>query len=236
MLWAAGEQPPRSVFGHGFVNIKNEETGEVEKISKSIGNVVEPMDIITNFTVTEYRSDVFRYYFMRECPFPGDGDFSFERFAQVYDAALAHNLGNLYSRAVKLISGQGGRLAEPARLEAGAIYKEVDIETTVKQVQEHVEACQYNQALQRIWSEPVARSRIGCPVIGMTNIVVMSNDTSTGAVSTKNADTGRVGSGVRQRWRPGPSRSPTSHAGHITTCSSSAHATSHSWPIGNGQA
>ena len=46
---------------------------------------------------------------------------------------------------------------------------------------------------------PLARSRIGCPSAGMRNIVVMSNDTSTGAVSTKKAATGRVGSGVRQK-------------------------------------
>src|SRR6185369_9359207 len=65
----------------------------------------------------------------------------------------------------------------------------------------------------------------------------MSNDTSTGALSTKNAATGLVGSGERQRWRPGPNSPPTTHDGHITTCSSSAHATSQSsGPIGNGQA
>ena len=59
------------VFGHGFVYRKNEETGEVEKISKTLGNVVEPMEIITKFS-----AEAFRYYFMRECPFPGDGEFS----------------------------------------------------------------------------------------------------------------------------------------------------------------
>ena len=68
MLMAAGLEPPRMVFGHGFVYIKNEETGE--KISKSLGNVVEPMDIITKFS-----AEAFRYYFMSECPFPGDGEF-----------------------------------------------------------------------------------------------------------------------------------------------------------------
>jgi methionyl-tRNA synthetase len=140
MCFAAGIAPPRKVFAHGFVYV------DKAKMSKTIGNVVEPMELITQFN-----AEAFRYYFMRECPFPGDGDFSFQRFAEVYDADLANNLGNLYSRAVKLISGQGGRLSHPARLEPGVIYREVDIETTVKQVEEHVEACQYNQALQRIW-------------------------------------------------------------------------------------
>src|SRR5437868_2123360 len=75
MLWAAGEQPPKRVFGHGFVNIRG------EKIGKALGNVIEPMDIITKFNV-----DAFRYYFLRECPYPSDGDFSWERFTEVYNS------------------------------------------------------------------------------------------------------------------------------------------------------
>ena len=65
MLWAAGEEAPKKVFGHGFVYVKNEETGAVEKISKSLGNVVEPMEVISKFS-----AEAFRYYFLRECPFP----------------------------------------------------------------------------------------------------------------------------------------------------------------------
>ena len=96
---AAELPPPRKVFGHGFVYIKKEETGVVEKISKSLGNVVEPMEIVSKFSV-----DAFRYYFLRECPFPGDGEFSWQRFKDVYNSDLANNLGNLYSRVVTLIS------------------------------------------------------------------------------------------------------------------------------------
>jgi methionyl-tRNA synthetase len=143
MLLAAGLEPPRMVFGHGFVYIKG------EKISKTLGNIVEPMEIITQFN-----AEAFRYYFMRECPFPGDGEFSWQRFADVYNADLANNLGNLYSRVVKLITqNYGGHLVETAGAEPGVIYTEVDTETTVQQVQGHVEACQYNQALQRIWQQ-----------------------------------------------------------------------------------
>jgi methionyl-tRNA synthetase len=143
MLMAAGEEPPRMVFGHGFVYIKG------EKISKTLGNVVEPMDIITKFN-----AEAFRYYFMRECPFPGDGDFSWDRFTQVYNSDLANNLGNLYSRVVKLISqNYDGHLHETARKEPSVIYTETDTETTVQQVQKHIEACQYNQALERIWRQ-----------------------------------------------------------------------------------
>src|SRR5262249_5567148 len=149
MLIAAGEDIPKMVFGHGFVYVKNEETGEAQKISKSLGNAVEPLDIVTKFS-----AESFRYYFLRECPFPGDGEFSWHRFAQVYNSDLANNLGNLYSRVVKLISqNYDGQLHETVGRQPDAIYTETDTETTVKQVQQHIEACQYNQALERIWRQ-----------------------------------------------------------------------------------
>ena len=97
MLMAAGL--PSMVFGHGFVYIKDEETGVVEKISKSLGNVIEPMDVVSKFS-----SEAFRYYFLRECPYPSDGEYSLARFVAVYNADFANNLGNLYSRLVTLIA------------------------------------------------------------------------------------------------------------------------------------
>ena len=145
MLLAAGVEPPKQVFGHGFVYIKNDETGMSEKISKSLGNVVEPMDIITKFS-----AEAFRYYFMRECPFPGDGEFSWGRFADVYNSELANNLGNLYSRVVTLVAKNYDAVIPntagkaPALLDAGRA-------DTVRQIQAHVEACRYNQALQVLW-------------------------------------------------------------------------------------
>jgi methionyl-tRNA synthetase len=143
MLFAAGVEPPRRVFGHGFVHT------EGEKMSKSLGNIIEPMEIITKFS-----AEAFRYYFMRECPFPGDGNFSWQRFEDVYNADLANNLGNLYSRVVTLITrNYDGHLVGTARTEPGVVYTEVDTETTVQQVQAHLEACQYSQALERIWRQ-----------------------------------------------------------------------------------
>ena len=50
MLWAAGEEAPKKVFAHGFVYIKDEDSGAVQKISKSLGNVVEPMEVISKFS------------------------------------------------------------------------------------------------------------------------------------------------------------------------------------------
>jgi methionyl-tRNA synthetase len=149
MLWAAGLEAPKMVFGHGFVYRRDDKTGERVKESKTLGNVTEPMDLITKFS-----AEGFRYYFLRECPFPGDGEFSWHRFTELYNADLANNLGNLYSRVVTLITkNYGGHLTETANLEPGVIYTEIDTETTVQQVQAHIEACQYNQALERIWRQ-----------------------------------------------------------------------------------
>jgi methionyl-tRNA synthetase len=151
MLLAADLEPPRMVFAHGFVYRKDEETGVVEKLSKSLGNIVEPMEIIDKFS-----AEAFRYYFLSQCPYPGDGEFSWQRFAEVYNDGLANKLGNLYSRVVKLISQYyDGHLQGTSGLEPGEIYTEADTETTAQQVQEHIEKCQYNQALQRIWLQVV---------------------------------------------------------------------------------
>jgi methionyl-tRNA synthetase len=147
MCMAAGIEPPRRVFGHGFVYRKDETTGQRVKESKTLGNVTEPMDLITKFS-----AEAFRFYFLRECPFPGDGEFSWERFVEVCNADLANNLGNLYSRVTRLlVQNYDSHLSDTASLEPGEFYNDTDIETIVKQVQELVESCQYNQALQMIW-------------------------------------------------------------------------------------
>jgi methionyl-tRNA synthetase len=146
MLWAAGEEAPKKVFSHGFVYIKDEEAGTVEKISKSLGNVIEPMEVISKFS-----AEAFRYFFLRECPFPSDGEFGWGRFAEVYNSELANNLGNLFSREMTLtwknlggvFDGTAGRTPEP-------VVPGLDLALFVGEVREHVEACRYNLALQKI--------------------------------------------------------------------------------------
>jgi methionyl-tRNA synthetase len=91
MLMSAGEALPKQVFAHGFVYNKG------AKISKSAGTAIDPMDVFRR-----HGADAFRYYFMKECAFGGDGNFSEERFAEVYNSDLADNLGNLYSRVLTM--------------------------------------------------------------------------------------------------------------------------------------
>src|SRR6516162_3169997 len=149
MCMASGIEPPRRVFGHGFVYLKNEETGTVEKISKSLGNVVEPMEIVTKFS-----GEAFRYYFMRECPFPGDGEFSWQRFADVYNSELANNLGNLLSRLVTIPAKNfDGVLPGTARTVPSSAVPNLNRAAFVANVQKCVEECRYSVALQSIVQE-----------------------------------------------------------------------------------
>jgi methionyl-tRNA synthetase len=148
MLLAAGEEPPKTVFAHGFVYRKDEKTGERIKESKALGNVTEPMDIITKFN-----AEAFRYYFLRECPFPTDGEFSWQQFAARYDADLANNLGNLYSRVVTLITKNFEGVLTGTTGQAPRRIDGTDLAATVEQVRAHVESCRYNQALEAVWRQ-----------------------------------------------------------------------------------
>lgn len=149
MLWSAGVEPPRQVFGHGFVYLKNEATDEVQKISKSLGNVIEPLDIIGKFS-----SDAFRYYFMRECPFGGDGEFSYTRFAASYNGDLANNLGNLFSRTLSMaLRYFDGRLEGSRGIAADEVFAGVDVPAIVRSIAADIETFRYAQALETIWRQ-----------------------------------------------------------------------------------
>lgn len=103
MLMALGLEPPKKVFAHGWWTV------EGEKMSKSKGNFVDPYDVIKEFGV-----DGLRYFLMREIPFGEDGDFSLKAFRARYNAELANNLGNLFSRTLTLIEKNfSGQMRRP---------------------------------------------------------------------------------------------------------------------------
>lgn len=153
MLWAAGEEAPKQVFSHGFVYLRVGET--TEKFSKSRLNELgleylgEPMEIIKKFS-----AEAFRYFFMRECPYPGDGEFTPDRFVEVYTSELANNLGNLLSRLVTIpVKNYEGVLPGTAQQIPESVVPGLDLKAFVQRVRDHVEACRYNLALQAVIQE-----------------------------------------------------------------------------------
>ena len=100
MLMSAGVPLQHQVFGHGWVFFKG------ERMSKSLGNIVDPLDAAQRFG-----PDPLRLYLTKEIPYGADGDFTWERFEEKYNADLANNLGNLVSRVSAMTEKyRGGRL------------------------------------------------------------------------------------------------------------------------------
>lgn len=93
MLMSAGLPNTKQIFIHGFI------TSEGRKMSKSLGNVIDPYDL-----VNQYGIDAVRYYMLKELPSTDDGNFSHSRMKELYNADLANELGNLVSRLTNLAS------------------------------------------------------------------------------------------------------------------------------------
>lgn len=130
MLLSAGLPLPKQILIHGFVNLKG------EKISKSVGNVISPQDV-----VKEYGLEPLRYFMLSQIPIDADGDFTDERFKEVYNADLANGLGNLIARVAKLCEQNDIENSSDA---TGNWYPEVE---------QMLQQFKFNEALSFIWSQ-----------------------------------------------------------------------------------
>lgn len=90
-LLSAKLELPKSIFVHGYFTVNG------QKMSKSLGNVVDPIEMIK-----KYGTDALRYYLLKEIPSTGDGDFSEEKLRNLYNSDLANGLGNLVARVAKM--------------------------------------------------------------------------------------------------------------------------------------
>ncbi|MGN0075402.1 MAG: methionine--tRNA ligase [Parafannyhessea sp.] len=143
MLMAIKEALPEHVFAHGFLMVRNEETGQGEKMSKSRGNAIAPQEVIDLLGVEGYR-----YYFMTDVTPGEDGAISFSRMEQVYNADLANSWGNLVSRALnmsaKYFDGKSPLVPEGWADEKNPLH---DVADGIEQrYSEHMDKIEYVQA------------------------------------------------------------------------------------------
>ncbi len=137
MLMSAGLPVPRQVFGHGWVHLRG------EKMSKSLGTAVDPLEAAQRFG-----PDALRLFLTKEIPYGADGDFTFERFEERYNADLANNLGNLVNR----VTAMGARYRQGQLVPAQSPSRLQDLAaTTVREYRQAMDAYALHQGVASVF-------------------------------------------------------------------------------------
>lgn len=140
-LMAAGLEPPKRVFAHGWW------TNEGQKISKSLGNVIDPIDL-TN----RYGLDQVRYFMLREVPFGNDGDFGHTAMVNRMNGELANDFGNLAQRVLSMIAKNcGGLMPTPGAFDADDLALLGPARALLGEVRGHMDRQGFHHALEAIW-------------------------------------------------------------------------------------
>jgi len=135
-LMSAGLELPKQVFGHGFLLNRG------EKMSKSVGNVVDPMEMAKLYGV-----DQLRYFLLREVSFGQDGSYSHEAIVTRCNADLANGLGNLAQRCLSIIAKNcGGVVPEP-----GPAHDQLGLAALLQRVEGAMDDLALNRALEIVW-------------------------------------------------------------------------------------
>ena len=132
MLLSAGLPLPKAINVHGFITV------EGEKMSKTIGNVIDPFVVIE-----KYGSETTRYFLLREIPSTEDGDFSYKKLEERYNGDLANGLGNLVQRVATLVENNlGGEL----------IYRRItNYELRIMNYEKAIQEFRLHDALGEVW-------------------------------------------------------------------------------------
>lgn len=133
-LLSAGLPLPKSIFVHGYITVGG------QKMSKTLGNVVDPFDLIER-----YGFDAVRYFLLREISPTEDGDFTEEKFKARYNSDLAGGLGNLVARTLKMAEG------ESISPESDEKFREC-VESAKRNTEASLVNFAFNEALVSIWS------------------------------------------------------------------------------------
>jgi methionyl-tRNA synthetase len=141
-LMSAGIAVPKRVFSHGFLFNRG------EKMSKSVGNVIDPFALADAYGV-----DQLRYFFLREVPFGQDGNYSHDAIVNRINADLANDLGNLAQRSLSMIARQlGGVLPKPAALSQADQAMLAAADGMIGKARESMKTQQLHQVLNAVWA------------------------------------------------------------------------------------
>ena len=141
-LMSAGVEVPRRIFSHGFLFNRG------EKMSKSVGNVIDPFALADAYGV-----DQLRYFLLREVPFGQDGNYSHEAIVARINADLANDLGNLAQRSLSMVArGLAGTLPKPGTLQASDQALLAAADALIGKAREAMLTQQLHQILNAVWT------------------------------------------------------------------------------------
>ena len=141
-LLSAGVAVPKRIFSHGFLFNRG------EKMSKSVGNVIDPFDL-----VKAYGADPLRYFFLREVPFGQDGNYSHEAIINRINADLANDLGNLAQRSLTMVARNfGGVLPKPGSFSAADTAILAAADAMIGKARGFMTTQQLHQVLNTVWA------------------------------------------------------------------------------------
>jgi methionyl-tRNA synthetase len=131
MLLSLGLSLPKTIFIHGHITVDG------QKMSKSLGNTIDPFELVRKYGV-----DVIRYFLLRELPTTEDGDFTYQKLEERYNSDLVNGLGNLVARVITLAKNSKSQITN---------YKQIPISKFQKKYKKALDEFKFNEALIAIW-------------------------------------------------------------------------------------